>query len=54
VGQQAELLTHILATPGDRVRALTQVSELAGITPVVLGGRASVSELPIWDRVAVA
>ena len=43
---------HILATPGDRVRALTQSSEMAGITPVVLGAGAA-SELPIWDRVSV-
>jgi L-fucose/D-arabinose isomerase len=39
---------HIHATPGDRVRALTHVAELAGITPVVLGSDAN--HRPLWER----
>ncbi|MDX6724568.1 MAG: L-fucose/D-arabinose isomerase [Solirubrobacteraceae bacterium] len=39
---------HIHATPGDRVRALTHVAEIAGITPVVLGS--SAEQRPLWER----
>lgn len=41
---------HAHATPGDRVEALVQVAEMAGIKPVVLGGRDA--DLPLWERVA--
>lgn len=40
---------HIHATPGDAVRRLVQVAEIAGIPPVVLGPETR--ERPIWDRV---
>lgn len=40
---------HIHATPGDRVRPLVQLAEIAGITPVVLGRESP--ERPIWERV---
>ncbi len=40
---------HILATPGDKLRSLVQVAEIAGIPAVVLGRG---SQAPIWERVA--
>jgi L-fucose isomerase len=40
---------HILATPGDKVRSLIQVAEIAGIPAVVLGEG---SRAPIWERVS--
>ena len=40
---------HILATPGDRLRSLIQVAEIAGIPAVVLGEG---SRAPIWERIA--
>jgi L-fucose isomerase len=40
---------HIHATPGDRVRPLVLLADLAGITPVVLGRESP--ERPIWERV---
>ncbi|MEA2249216.1 MAG: L-fucose/D-arabinose isomerase [Solirubrobacteraceae bacterium] len=40
---------HIHATPGNRVRALTNAAEIAGITPVVLGSDGT--QRPLWDRV---
>lgn len=39
---------HIHATPGDRVRALTQVAEIAGIPPIVLGSNSAPA--PLWER----
>ena len=39
---------HILATPGDKLRSLIQVAEIAGIPAVVLGEG---SRAPIWERV---
>jgi L-fucose/D-arabinose isomerase len=40
---------HILAMPGDAVRSLAHVAEIAGIPPVVLGPRQG--RTPIWERV---
>jgi L-fucose isomerase len=39
---------HIHATPGDRVRALTHVAEIAGIPSIVLGSHTRPT--PLWDR----
>jgi L-fucose isomerase len=39
---------HIHATPGDRVRALTHVAEIAGIPSIVLGSHSGPT--PLWDR----
>ncbi len=40
---------HVLATPGDRVRSLTQLAEAAGI-PVVQLGEDETASRPLWDR----
>lgn len=42
---------HVLGVEGDRVRALTYLCEIAGITPVILGPRAKERITPIWERV---
>jgi L-fucose isomerase len=39
---------HILATPGDKLRSLVQVAEMAGIPALSLGEG---SRQPIWERV---
>jgi L-fucose isomerase len=39
---------HVQGVPGDRVRALTMLCEMAGIQPVVLG-RDRLA--PIWEQV---
>lgn len=39
---------HVLATPGDVVRPLVQLAEIAGIPPVVLGAHSR--RPPIWER----
>jgi L-fucose isomerase len=39
---------HILATPGDAVRPLTHLAEIAGIPPVILGPNQR--RAPIWER----
>ena len=42
---------HVMGTVGDKVRALTQACEIAGITPVVLGPEGQDRIAPIWERV---
>ena len=42
---------HILGVEGDRVRPLTWLCEMAGITPVVWGKAAEERVVPIWERV---
>ena len=42
---------HVLGVEGDRVRALTYLCEIAGITPIILGPRAKERIAPIWERV---
>jgi len=42
---------HVLGTSGDRVQALTYLSEISGITPVVLGPEGASRPIPIWERV---
>lgn len=42
---------HVLGVPGDRVRALTYLCEIAGITPVLLGREGKERIAPIWERV---
>ncbi len=42
---------HVMGTVGDRVRALTYLCEIAGITPVVLGPEGRDRVPPIWERV---
>ncbi|NPV80677.1 MAG: hypothetical protein HPY52_10440 [Firmicutes bacterium] len=44
---------HVLGVVGDRVRALTYLCEIAGITPVILGPRGRERLAPVWERVAV-
>jgi L-fucose isomerase len=41
---------HVLAVQGDRIRALTWACEMAGITPIVLGGAFSERVAPLWER----
>jgi len=41
---------HVLGTAGDRVRALTYLCEMAGITPIVLGPEGEKRIPPIWER----
>jgi len=42
---------HVMGTVGDRVRSLTYLCEIAGITPVVLGPEGADRIAPIWERV---
>jgi len=42
---------HVMGTVGDRVRSLTYLCEIAGITPVVLGPEGADRIVPIWERV---
>ena len=42
---------HILGVEGDRVRTLTYLCEIAGITPIILGPRGKDRIPPIWERV---
>ena len=42
---------HVLGLAGDHVQGLTYLSEIAGITPVVLGQRGRDRVKPIWERV---
>jgi L-fucose isomerase len=42
---------HVHGTVGDKVRALTYLCEMSGITPVVLGPEANDRLIPIWERV---
>jgi L-fucose isomerase len=42
---------HIQAAPGDLVRPLVWASEMAGITPIVVGDAAKEIIPPIWERV---
>jgi len=42
---------HVQAVPGDRVRALTMLCEIAGIKPVVLGQAGKDRLPPIWELV---
>ncbi|RKY00383.1 fucose isomerase [Candidatus Poribacteria bacterium] len=42
---------HILGVEGDRVRMLTYLCEIAGITPIILGPRGKDRIPPIWERV---
>lgn len=42
---------HVMGTAGDRVRALTYLCEIAGITPIVLGPEGADRLPPIWEWV---
>lgn len=42
---------HILAVAGDHVQGLIYLSEIAGITPVILGPTGKDRIAPIWERV---
>jgi L-fucose isomerase len=42
---------HVMGTVGDRVRALTYLCEIAGITPIVLGPEGADRLPPIWELV---
>ncbi|OIN98043.1 hypothetical protein AUJ66_01725 [Candidatus Desantisbacteria bacterium CG1_02_38_46] len=42
---------HVLGITEDRVRALTYLCEIAGITPVILGSRGKERIVPIWEIV---
>jgi len=42
---------HVLGVEGDRVRALTYLCEIAGVTPVILGPAGKERTIPIWERV---
>ena len=42
---------HVQGAPGDLVRPLTYLCEIAGITPVVLGPEGAQRIPPIWERV---
>ncbi len=42
---------HIQAAPGDLVRPLTQICEITGITPIIVGEGADKRIAPIWERV---
>jgi len=42
---------HVLGVPGNRVRALTYLCEMAGVTPIILGPDARSRVRPIWERV---
>ena len=55
-GSFAEFLSvfpcnHVQGVPGDRVRALTMLCEIAGIQPVVLGSAGKDRQPPIWELV---
>jgi len=41
---------HALGVPGDRVRALTYLCEMAGVVPVILGPQGRDRVRPIWER----
>ena len=42
---------HAQGAPGDLVRPLTYLCEIAGITPIILGERGAQRIPPIWERV---
>lgn len=42
---------HVIGAPGDRVRSLVYLCEIAGITPVVLGPEGERRLPPIWELV---
>ncbi len=42
---------HVLGTEGDRVRALTYLCEITGITPIILGPEGAERIAPIWERI---
>ena len=42
---------HVLGIPGDRVRCLNYLCEIAGVTPVVLGPQGQQRLAPIWEQV---
>ncbi len=42
---------HVQGVPGDRVRALVNLCEIAGIKPIVLGPRGKERISPIWEVV---
>jgi L-fucose isomerase len=41
---------HVLGVPGDRVRSLVYLCEMAGVVPVVLGPAGQERVRPIWER----
>ena len=41
---------HIQGMVGDRVRALTYLCEITGITPIVLGDAGQERLAPLWER----
>ena len=41
---------HVMGVPGNRVRALTMMCEIAGISPVILGQDGKDRILPLWER----
>jgi len=42
---------HVLGVPGDRVGALNDLCEIAGIVPIILGPEGRDRVPPIWERV---
>lgn len=42
---------HILGVPGNRIRQLTYLCEIVGITPVILGAEAKKRIPPIWEQI---
>jgi L-fucose isomerase len=42
---------HVQGIPGDRVRRLVYLCEIAGVKPIVLGQSAAEFQTPIWERV---
>jgi L-fucose isomerase len=42
---------HVQGVPGDRVRCLVNLCEIAGIQPIVLGPRGKERIAPVWEIV---
>lgn len=42
---------HVQGVVGDKVRALTYLCEITGITPIVLGKAGQQRQIPLWERV---
>ncbi len=42
---------HIIAVPGDRVRILNYLCEIAGITPIILGSKGKKRMPAVWERI---
>ncbi len=42
---------HIQGVVGDKVRALTYLCEITGITPIILGKAGQDRQVPLWERI---